>query len=674
MTRLLINTTGFGLGVLLLMPLVVTPDTVFPHVVGKAVFARGVIDILAALWLALILWNPAYRPRPSPVPVAIGCYVIVALLSATMGASFNHSFWSDYSRMGGVWDWAHWGLLVLIVSSMVTTPKGWDRLFTWNLIVVAAVVTLGMLQSFGMAPLGLFLPQCRVDATLGNAGYLATILVVTTPLAAGLLARSFIAPPPGTETRRPGIAPGSRVGMRWSPRVVRAFYLSFIVMGLWVLLQTGTRGAFLGVVAGVASMGVALLIRGNREALRPTLVAGGGVLVLLALLSVLQLFSSPVLNRACASEGVIRRVLNTGDDDRSLTTRIETIRVGARAFADRPLLGWGPESFSVVYERFVDQPILGSRSDVFDKAHNQPVEELATKGMLGALSFAALWVMLLWGVIRRRRPARDEVFAYAVLGALVGYFVQNLFFFDTPSALLQWSLLAGWVAYDNRATRPDAGASNRYSVEDRPGRAEPRRSSSAMWAKGALTGTAATMAAMSIWFIEIPAYRSGAAYREVTQRSRSFEVQLEAAEDALGVFPPLSNHLRVSLFASIADAWPHLTAAEQSRALQLIRREAQAGLEAEPQNPELLTETVRLLQQAAVAPTDLEELEPLLARLEDVAPHRVDTLLRLAAQELLEGDYEGALSIADRAEASAPWVSSYFQEVRETVSGRSGLR
>ena len=58
------------------------------------------------------------------------------------------------------------------------------------------------------------------------------------------------------------------------------------------------------------------------------------------------------------------------------------------------------------------------------------------------------------GVLSRRySPEVDklgEVLAYVVLGALSGYFIQNLFLFDTPSTMLQLALLMAWVANQER--------------------------------------------------------------------------------------------------------------------------------------------------------------------------------------------------------------------------------
>ena len=50
---------------LLLMPLLVTGDTIFPFVVGKAPYSRALIEIVFGLWLVLALISPSHRPPRS---------------------------------------------------------------------------------------------------------------------------------------------------------------------------------------------------------------------------------------------------------------------------------------------------------------------------------------------------------------------------------------------------------------------------------------------------------------------------------------------------------------------------------------------------------------------------------------------------------------------------------
>ncbi len=115
-----------GVLVLLLwMPLIITPGAFQPFVVGKALYARGLIETMAVLWLVLLLWDRTYRPPRSWVLFSFGLYVFVAFVSAVAGVSFAHSIWSDYQRMMGVWDLAHWLVLTLVATSVLRSAEAW---------------------------------------------------------------------------------------------------------------------------------------------------------------------------------------------------------------------------------------------------------------------------------------------------------------------------------------------------------------------------------------------------------------------------------------------------------------------------------------------------------------------------------------------------------------------
>ena len=85
--RALLWAVRIGLALVMLTPLVVTTDTVFPYVVGKALYARAVIAVTFALWLPLIFFYPRWRPRFSWVIAAFALWLAVSAISAFTGVS-----------------------------------------------------------------------------------------------------------------------------------------------------------------------------------------------------------------------------------------------------------------------------------------------------------------------------------------------------------------------------------------------------------------------------------------------------------------------------------------------------------------------------------------------------------------------------------------------------------
>ena len=191
MNTMLLISMRVGLVLLLWMPLIITPSTLQPFLVGKVVYARVLIEVVAGLWLLLLVRDPAYRPPRSWILLFFAAYVIVAFVSAIQGENFTHSLWSDYRRMHGVWDLLHWFILVVAAASVLKSSRDWLLLLNWNLGVSLVLSSLALVQTYTEIDLPYLTHVCRAHVTLGNPSYLAAILVVTTLVAVGLLARSL---------------------------------------------------------------------------------------------------------------------------------------------------------------------------------------------------------------------------------------------------------------------------------------------------------------------------------------------------------------------------------------------------------------------------------------------------------------------------------------------------
>ena len=113
---LLLWTVKAGLLLVLVTPLLITPETLFPYVVGKALAIRTAIDLTFAAWLLLIIYYPRHRPAWSWVLAAFGLWLLVALITSYTGVSPTRSLWSNFERMQGVIDRAHWFAFILMAG------------------------------------------------------------------------------------------------------------------------------------------------------------------------------------------------------------------------------------------------------------------------------------------------------------------------------------------------------------------------------------------------------------------------------------------------------------------------------------------------------------------------------------------------------------------------------
>ena len=270
------------------MPLVVDSQNVFPLtlLVVQSLYARSLIEIIAAFWLVALIWKLAPQPPRSWVLLAFAVYVAISMISAIWGVSFTRSMWSTYIRMVGVWDLFHWLLIVVVVTSIVGWIK-WRTLINCNLAVALVLSLLALGQAY-------FYSGCRLHATVGHPSFLAAILLVTTLLAVGLLMQSFLRRE-GKGTIDSSTHSSSLQCSVQDPEderhlvAWRIFWTVVAVLGIWVLLGTGTRGAVIGLVGGAVTMPLALVVWGNRRAMRPIMLAAGGILLTVVTLSALEL-------------------------------------------------------------------------------------------------------------------------------------------------------------------------------------------------------------------------------------------------------------------------------------------------------------------------------------------------------------------------------------------------
>jgi O-antigen ligase len=659
MNSLLLTGIKTALVFLLWMPLIVTPTTLQPFGMAKALYARTLIEIAVALWLVLLIRNPNYRPKNSLTLIFFAGYVIVSFFAAAQGENFAHSIWSNYSRMLGVWDLLHWFLLAVVAAS-VLSPRNWLQLLNWNLIVVLVLSLMALLRIY----FGLYLPfltdSCRVQVTLGNPSFLAAILVVTTLVAVGLLTRSLMpAQPDDVATAE---SPNELKERRYAVLLLRVFWSITAISGLMVIFHTGTRGALIGLVAGAMIMMAASAAWGNRNALRPVTLAGVGLLASIVLLIVVdQTITFPV-PAGCEGQTASARLIVPTPEEGRASIRLMAIEVGGRAFLERPLLGWGPENYDRVWEK-LSSPSSYKHGLVFlDKAHNQIMEELVTKGALGLIVYLGLWTVIVTTLIRKRRPPREDVLAYAIVGALAGYFVQNLFLFDTPPTILQFVLLTSWVA----GQRETGHGTRIFDTPHDHSNTEMSKSKLSPLATSGIIIAVTIVLSISIYSINYRPFKAAQMLGEAHRQSDMAE-RLRLAQDGYDAFPPMANWARRLVMGELNEEWTRLTGNERHLALRFATAESERAAQSGVLHPLLLKNFISILQLSNQSPAIVAAYEPLLEQMAALAPERVYTVKLKARQQMVHEDYMDALRIIEEYEEKYPWTLPQFTILKRAI-------
>ena len=661
-----------GILLILLMPLLVRTETLFPFIVFKALYSRSIIAIVFGLWLVLVYNYPSYRLPKSWLLLAFGIYLAVAMLAGLTGVSLQRSLWSTYERMQGVVDLAHWFALTLVLTSVFRSYVSWRLLLNVNLAVGLVMALLGLAQHYDVSVPGYgFMERGeRLDISLGNATYVGAFMMVNVLIGLGFLAQSFPASPASTTSsvlerrrrRRTRVDTSDESLIWW-----RLFWVTAIALDLWVLALSGTRGAVIGLAAGLAAFSLAYVVWGRIRMLRLISLSLLGIIAMLALVFLFARDTGPV-QRIADSNLMLRRISNIGLSDLAVKGRFDTLYVGLEGFAARPILGWGPENFVIAWGRHYE--LDPDVPETFDQAHNKLVEELTTKGVLGFVTYVALWA-LMFGVITTRAEKRDnpeQLFIMFIGAALAGYFVQNLFLFDTPGTVLQFIILLGFVVslettFEERAGQPVT------TRRDRPGPdpsavGEPQpgwnggllarlNASRSRLARPGLDGISlprskalswfglfavVALVSMTLYFVDYyRPYKAATAIVKTTSSSITWDDRLGYFDDSIDSFGPLANYPRVIMFSQLFNNWDTLSDSEASAALEMVEREAKRAVETEPQGWRIYVTLGRLYQRASLSDAGfMEQARSYVDRASELAPEAAEVIRAVLAQQQLE--------------------------------------
>jgi len=402
----------WGLYVLLFTPLFVANSSFFPFITGKNFAFRIIIEILTALWFLIVLQDPPSRPKRGILPWLMLGLTSAVLISTFFSVDPYRSFWSNFERMEGAVTYLHLLLYFIILISTLSNLKSWRRFWQVNVVASMGVALVALSQIFGLY--SIHQGSVRLDATLGNSAYLAVYMLF------GFFYTAFLWI--GLKKR----------GVMWY------LYPLCALIQLFILYKTATRGAILGLLLGLLVTGAIVWFRGKEYPLARRIagISIATVIVVVGLFFIARnthfVQTSPVLSRFAA----------ISLSERTTESRLIIWNISLKGFAEHPIFGWGPENYSVVFNKYYD-PRLWRQEQWFDRSHNIVIDWLVMTGLVGAFFYLSLYIaglVQLWS-----KKTSFSVPERAVLtGLLCGYLFQNLFIFDNIISLI---LFVATLAY-----------------------------------------------------------------------------------------------------------------------------------------------------------------------------------------------------------------------------------
>ncbi len=380
--------------------------------------------------------NPFVRHRW--IFLAILLFSASQVLSALFSIDRHVSIFGYYSRFnGGLL--SLFSYLILFLSALLYLKrKDLDRLLAVSLTTAFIIGLWGLPSHFGsdlicLAVLGKFdtscwtadfIPEERMFATLGQPNWFAAYLVVHIFIVLYFLSKRYLSP--------------NKNHGRFLSYILMALFVFFSIELVWTKSSSGILAYIVLVPAYL--IGFVLLFKTPRKR---TLAA------ILAAIAILSLVLGGYFLRPH-----IGKLFSAGESSATPSGRIRLIvwegawNLGLRY----PVFGTGVETFAYSYyfTRPAAHNLTSEWNFVYNKAHNEPLNYLATTGFLGMGSYILMYLAFLIPAAYWLLAGKRSVFALFYLAVMLTLFVSNFFGFATTVTSVYFFILPGMYLVSRR--------------------------------------------------------------------------------------------------------------------------------------------------------------------------------------------------------------------------------
>ncbi len=396
------------LGILAILPTIVTYQTIFPYHIGKWLIAFGLIAMVVGVSCMKALQKKSSLPITATV-LGVLTIIGIRLISGFTGVDVAKSFFGDALRLSGTTTW-----IVLLSGAVVfgaylrKNPE--HRKLAWYTLLYSGVFAsiVAWLIQFNN---GLFDVHVGVP---GLSGRFIGLFGNETYFGAHVMMSALAGIPLWWEEKNK------------TKKIWATLLTMFVVV---TVLVAKTRAGGIGLIAGVLTFfGYALYEQKSK------LLKVGATVGLVAIFTVGSLWVVAQREFFGTVDSVAQKLLSVSGID----TRIYFWKTAYVSFLEKPLLGWGPENYEVAYDRHYPVGLIArAHASLYEtwgeRPHSIFFEYLASQGIIGLLFFVVALGLLLW---RIRVYKGDEKYSARTVAALiVAYIAFGSLTFDTPSIL-----------------------------------------------------------------------------------------------------------------------------------------------------------------------------------------------------------------------------------------------
>lgn len=232
-----------------------------------------------------------------------------------------------------------------------------------------------------------------------------------------------------------------------------ALMLFAAFMGVVASLLSGTRSGWIGFPFVIVALYIFYADHFPKNYVRTGLLVALGLLLMVVMMP-----QTNVLNRVKAAASDIQNYID-GNAKTSVGLRFEMWRTGYHAFLEKPIIGFGEEAFYEYQKRVVEEHGIHKNVLTFNHLHNQYVEELAKRGLLGFIALLLLFFIPLKMFSKRLRSS-DEVRALAAAGFVVVIcmvdfcLTQAMLRITSGATFFAFNLVVIWAVMRSSERRP----------------------------------------------------------------------------------------------------------------------------------------------------------------------------------------------------------------------------
>lgn len=416
-----------GIFLILALPLLNIPPLFYPSAWAGSIVFRIIFSVLLFLFIWELLFKKDYfretaakiKNIPWLISIPLAIFVILVILSTIFSLQPLFSIWGIPSRGDGSLNLLFY-IIFAIFCYLVVEKKDWQKVLNAGIIAAILVSFIAIGQQFKIFG-GDFLVaySSRPPSTLGNTDLLATYLLLFTFL-------TFV------------------FALKEKKLFLKIFYFSSLVLFLFIILITLSRATFLGLAVGFVFF--VFFYRFKNKSLDKIKIISVVILFLIVCSLVFYANTQQPYSNAEIQKSILKNFLSRLQIGNILDNeRISAWKIALQGLKDRPLLGYGPENFSIVFDKYFDSKLSGLFGTWWDRAHNFLFDISTTMGIPALLAYLAFFVLLFYFLQKEKKKKNENcLMCLGIQATFIAYFVNNLFSFDVFGTYLIIFLIAGY--------------------------------------------------------------------------------------------------------------------------------------------------------------------------------------------------------------------------------------